>query len=371
MVVTVWIRWRALQIFLSSLVGGAIFILACSNECEEWPLGEPCDFSPGLDASSARLTIDPGNPQQLLTVEGDVAPLIGINRFNIYSADSNGGGLSTTEYLDLLRAQGITLVRVFVPDDDWLEPRIGELDETALNAVDRTLDAAWEYRLGVVLVLFDHYPLRHRWSELAWSDFGPESTAFLDNPDAVEAARRRADALVRRWHTHPAIAVWEPINELDGIHQLIEDGDPTLLDAALSWFETISAAIHEADELEHLVTGSLVSDHTWAEFWELDSVDIVQLHTYPGELDRREMANHITTLLNDHERYERPVWIGEIAIHRGSCRVPGLRSAVEVAAGLGSVAFVWNHVHDPFADVVPDELERIYGRARCSLIEEP
>ena len=78
------------------------------------------------------------------------------------------------------------------------------------------------------------------------------------------------------------------------------------------------------------------------------------------------LSAHVEDLLRDHEIYEKPVIIGEIGLETGTeCRIPSLRAAVETAALGGSAAFVWTHVDDQFGDIVPDELYRIYGNARC------
>jgi hypothetical protein len=120
--------------------------------------------------------------------------------------------------------------------------------------------------------------------------------------------------LVTRWQGRPNIAAWEIFSELN-----IASGAKGHADAkggvdeatGVDFTNQAMDVIHGADTQHHPVTLSLAGVYSardaWAKYYDLASLDFVEIHPYSDTLDR-ELVKEIRA---DEATYKKPVMIGE------------------------------------------------------------
>jgi hypothetical protein len=120
--------------------------------------------------------------------------------------------------------------------------------------------------------------------------------------------------LVERWQGRKNIAAWEIFSEIN-----LASGVPGDTDAqggvsettAVDFTKKAAKIIQATDKNHHLVTLSLAVGasftNEWAKFYELETLDFIEIHPYSDKLDRELVADVRQQLV----RYKIPVMIGE------------------------------------------------------------
>jgi len=131
---------------------------------------------------------------------------------------------------------------------------------------------------------------------------------FFTHPEAKRLAKRRLRYIVARLAWNPAILCWELFNEVDAV------GSPGAtfwgheLEIA-AWHQEMAQYIRSIDPFEHLRTTSFADDgprSSYAYFWELPEMDIIQVHQYASNYP----WEHID-LVRQVRGFNKPIILGE------------------------------------------------------------
>ncbi len=146
------------------------------------------------------------------------------------------------EDVRLMREAGVTFVSVGIFSWAVLEPREGEFDFTLL---DEVLDLMHRHGIAVDLGtptasppawFFHRYPqARVVTREGVVLGFGSRGAAAPSSPEYRRAAVRIADALARRYGSHPAVQLWHVHNEYGA--PVAEDYSANAVTAFRSWLQ--------------------------------------------------------------------------------------------------------------------------------------
>jgi hypothetical protein len=140
--------------------------------------------------------------------------------------------------------------------------------------------------------------------------------------------------LVNRWKGRENIAAWEIFSEINLASGAPGDTDAqggVSVAAAVDFANTAAEMIRTADASRHPVTLSLAAGapftNEWAGFYELESLDFIEIHPYHDMLDRELVADVRQHLI----RYNKPVMIGESGLwsmENKANAIIGIRHAV-------------------------------------------
>jgi len=185
-------------------------------------------------------------------------------------------------WFDALADHGGNFARVWLSDigdqaPEWAE--LGVYDPGAAARVDGILDLAEERGVGVMPVIWVHTQLETRmWSRWESNPYnaangGPCATSldFFVDEQALALQERYLRYLVARWSAHPAVVLWEVMNEVDGVV-----GVPT--EVAESWASARADSLRSLDPIHPVSWSHAVPDHVEAHDWT--GTDFSQVHCY-------------------------------------------------------------------------------------------
>jgi hypothetical protein len=137
---------------------------------------------------------------------------------------------------------------------------------------------------------------------------------FQSDSDTQKHWLTWVQTLVKRWQGRKNIAAWEIFSEIN-----LASGAPGETDAqggvsvsaAVDFTNKAVAVIRTADTNHHPITLSLAVGapftNEWAKFYELNTLDFIEIHPYSDKLDREL----VTDVRQQLVRYNKPVMIGE------------------------------------------------------------
>jgi hypothetical protein len=190
-------------------------------------------------------------------------------------------------FFDQAQADGIFVIPVFGVWADWN------------NGLPADVYHFWQY------------------NPLNTANGGPLDTPtglFQTNSDTQNHWLTWVQTLVKRWQGRKNIAAWEIFSEIN-----LASGAPGATDAkgavsetaAVDFTDKAAAMIRTADTNHRPVTLSLAVGapftNEWAKFYELETLDFIEIHPYSDQLDRELVADARQQLT----RYKKPVLIGE------------------------------------------------------------
>jgi hypothetical protein len=137
---------------------------------------------------------------------------------------------------------------------------------------------------------------------------------FQSDSDTQKHWLTWVQTLIKRWQGRRNIAAWEIFSEIN-----LASGAPGETDAkgavsetaAVDFTNKAAAIIRMADTNHRPVTLSLAVGapftNEWAKFYELNTLDFIEIHPYSDKLDRELVSDVRQQLI----RYNKPVMIGE------------------------------------------------------------
>jgi hypothetical protein len=137
---------------------------------------------------------------------------------------------------------------------------------------------------------------------------------FQSDSDAQKHWMAWVKALVERWQGRPNIAAWEIFSEIN-----IASGAPGDTDSkggvsettAVDFTNKAQVIIRAADTKQRPVTLALAVGapftNEWAKYYELNTLDFIEIHPYSDTLDREL----VTDVQENLVRYNKPLMIGE------------------------------------------------------------
>jgi hypothetical protein len=220
-----------------------------------------------------------------------------------------------------IRSSGVSVVRWFLLCDGRSGIRyengipVGP-DDLLFADVSAALDLAAQSNLRICFSVFDFLWLQTPQTPAAKSPTANAAATFpgrnaLQFAGGREALLRRIlIPLFREFRGHPALFVWEIVNEPEwAIPEFQRSQQATLPFAdAHAFFEEIAQAIHEESGGVPATLGS--ARLQWLRAWGEIGLDLLQAHYYPEpEKDQnRSLAAQLTELTNLAE----PLWLGEL-----------------------------------------------------------
>jgi len=229
--------------------------------------------------------------------------------------DGNRQTLAYDEWLEALAANGGNFIRVWMFSisfsPEWSDTGLGQYDERqpALWRLDHILRRCEELGIKVQLCLINHGQLslgvNSEWHSNPYNaaNGGPLShpSEFLTDETARELFKRRLRYLMARYSHSPNIMAWEWFNEIEWTDGLIGDNlEP--------WLQEMTATVRAHDPNNHLFTISSIDDDR---VYGPADIHFVQPHAY-------EVGNWPPrirwTVSRVHERYGKPVFMGEIGV---------------------------------------------------------
>ena len=185
--------------------------------------------------------------------------------------------------------------------------------------LDRVFHMAEERDIHLMVALGNYGDLmieKGYWNEQRW-DYNPYNTAhggpcasprdFWTKKEAKDFYKKRLRYIIARWGYSTSLLSLEFWNEVA---------------APKEWVEEMANYIKEIDPYRHLVTISLGSppsaDYRDFRIWDLDGIDIVQLHLYgyTGSL-RDHVPEIISDCFTKVQRFRKPFLVGEFGIDSG------------------------------------------------------
>jgi hypothetical protein len=180
---------------------------------------------------------------------------------------------------------------------------------------------------------------------------------FLPDSPIQQAWMEWVKTLVERWQGRNNIVAWEIFSEIN-----IASGPPGNTGAggavsepmAEDFTNRLAAMIRAADTKHRPVTvsgpslpiGSPGTDQTWAEFYDLEAFDFIEVHPYNAHLDREI----IFEVHDNLRRHNKPVVIGESGLDAFSAINPpnahiGIQHAIwaGVVSGAANARALWSH----------------------------
>ena len=202
----------------------------------------------------------------------DGAPFIAIGP-NLAWANAPDRAADFARYCVLLKAQGCTHVRVWLASwagKPWDEKGL-RLDHAWLT--DQQLAAARANGLAVTLVLDNFHDVLSG-KGAPWGATPEARVAAFVDQGPLPAWCDRLRYVLARWGADDAIAMWEPINEIDMLQPVRE--------RALPWLEKTVAWLKQEDLDKRLITASWAGED-WARAMALPGIDVAQIRGYVFE----------------------------------------------------------------------------------------
>ncbi len=256
-----------------------------------------------------------------------------INGVQTLMLGRNITGIDAADYATLLgwaKKGGTNILRLHLTFGWWATPWMlpnGEVNEDWAENWDYFFDQA--NAKGIYII-----PVFGVWAE--WNDGTPDygsnlwvynplnfnngglvrepGEVFTEGSDAQDVWMKWVQTLVERWQARPNIAAWEIFSELN-----IASGAPTPTDAqggvdeaeGIAFVERAAKIIRVADKQDRPITASLAGVYQetdkWADFYNRDALDFIQIHPYASDLD----VELISDVRQKLDRYHKPVMIGE------------------------------------------------------------
>jgi hypothetical protein len=152
--------------------------------------------------------------------------------------------------------------------------------------------------------------------------------------------------LVERWRDRPNIAGWEIFSEINiaaGAAGSADAKGGVSAKAGVDFANRAAAVIRAADPAHRPLTLSLAGTYppsdAWAQFYQLDTLDFIEIHPYTTALDR-EVISSVRQKLT---QYAKPVMIGEAGLYAYTTELPpGAGLAVNHAIWAGLVSGAMN-----------------------------
>ena len=267
--------------------------------------------------------IDSRNPRYLRFDNGDPYLPVGHNlcwygndsRFTTWLINLAGVGENWTRYWMVpYVGQGI----------EWgsnVEPAargLGRYSQSQSQMFDRMLEDARIRDIQVQLCL-DSF---NGWNVSVYANWGenPYNVAnggMLEHPagyftdtEAQRLAKQRMRYIVSRWAYNTTILCWEFWNEVD----ILGVGDSggnyfEHVPEATEWHRIMGQYIRSIDPFEHLRSTSFADDNASSYYnpvWELDEMDIVQVHEYHTALPFKHVSR-----IRERQQFSKPVILGE------------------------------------------------------------
>jgi hypothetical protein len=232
--------------------------------------------------------------------------------------------------LDWTHQGGSKVIRIHLTHGWWGDPWINKdwsVNEKWAQDWDRFFDQAQADRIYVIPVFgvwadwnnglpADVY---HFWqyNPLNTANGGPLDTPtglFQSDSDTQKHWLTWVQTLVERWQGRNNIAAWEIFSEINlasGAPGETDSKGAVSVPAAVDFTNKAATSIRTADTNHRPVTLSLAVGapftNEWAKFYELETLDFIEIHPYSDQLDRELIAD-VRQQLN---RYNKPVMIGE------------------------------------------------------------
>ncbi|MEO0292774.1 MAG: DUF5060 domain-containing protein [candidate division WOR-3 bacterium] len=160
---------------------------------------------------------------------------------------------------------------------------------------------------GIFNSFVDRYVSKTEWRENPYNvaNGGPceNQVDFFTDPIARKIYKNKLRYIVARWGYSTSIALWEFFNEIDNIIDRMNVSPQDVV----NWHREMANYLKEVDPYKHMITTS-VRDKEIIELWEIENIDVIQLHIYGSTEEMREI------LLRDTKKFKKPVIVGEFAV---------------------------------------------------------
>ena len=259
-----------------------------------------------------------------------------------------------------IRATGVSVVRWFLLCDGRSGIRYENgvpvaPDDLLFKDVSAVLDLASQSNLRMCFSLFDFLWLQNPDTKLQTADAaanfpGRHALQFAGGREAL--LQRVLIPLFREFRGHPALFVWEIVNEPEwAIPEFQRSPQATLPFAdAHAFFEEIGQAIHEESGGIPVTLGS--ARLQWLRAWSEIGLDLLQAHYYP-QLEKDQNLS-LAAQLAGLTDLAQPLWIGELPARDLSVPNYSLETALTACreAGLtGAGIWRWRPPEPAGADV--------------------
>jgi hypothetical protein len=232
--------------------------------------------------------------------------------------------------LDWAREGGTKVIRVHLTHGWWGDPWINtdwSVNETWAEDWDRFFDQAQSdgiYVIPVFGVWADWNNGTPDWGSPLWQynplnsanggPVGSPGALFIPASDTQSHWMEWVKTLVERWQRRQNIAAWEIFSELDIAsgatgHMDVKGGldEATGVDFTNKAMAVIQAADSQHRPVTLSVAGVYSSAGKWTEYYNLVSLDFIEVHYYSDTLDR----DLVSQVRKYQAKYKKPVLIGE------------------------------------------------------------
>jgi hypothetical protein len=262
---------------------------------------------------------------------------------------------------------GSKVVRVHLTHGWWGDPWINKdwsVNEKWAQDWDRFFDEAQADGISVIPVFgvwADWNNGTPDWGSPLWqynplnlANGGPVSSPgdlFISNSATQSQWMEWVKTLVKRWQGRQNIAAWEIFSELDIASSATGHMDTKGgVDEAtgVDFTNNAMAVIHTADSQHRPVTLSVAGVYSsagkWTEYYNLDSLDFVEVHYYSDTLDR-DLVSQVRKYL---AKYQKPVLIGESGLwsmtHKANAHI-GIEHAIwaDLVSGAMNGRALWDN----------------------------
>lgn len=265
----------------------------------------------------------------------------------------NPTGKTQTDFntvLDWAHQGGTRVIRVHLTHGWWGDPWINQdwsVNEKWAQNWDGFFDQAQAdgiYVIPVFGVWADWNNGTPDWGSSLWqynplnvANGGPVASPgdlFIPESDTQMRWMEWVKTLVQRWQGRENIAAWEIFSEIDiasgatGYKYSTGSVDES---TGILFTNKTKEAITTADKQSRPVTlsisGVYSSSGKWNEYYNLDSLDFIEVHSYSDTIDR-ELVSQVRNYLN---KYQKPVLIGECGlwsmVHNDNAKI-GIKHAI-------------------------------------------
>jgi hypothetical protein len=262
---------------------------------------------------------------------------------------------------------GTKIVRVHLTHGWWSDPWINNdwsVNEKWAQDWDNFFDEAQAdgiYVIPVFGVWADWNGGTPDWGSPLWQ-YNPLNSAnggpvglpgdlFIPDSDTQNHWMEWVKTLVERWQGQQNIIAWEIFSEIDipsgAIGHMATEGG---LDEAtgIDFTNKAMTIIHGADSENRPITLSLAGVYSsagkWKEYYNLDSLDFIEVHYYSDTLDR-DLISQVRKFLTE---YQKPVLIGESGlwsmIHNANADI-GIQHAIwaGMVSGAMNARALWDN----------------------------
>ena len=237
------------------------------------------------------IRINPKNSHYLAFDDGNFFFPIGLNMG--WWSDCCDPVEQYNRWLNQFTANGGNTVRVWMASwsfgIEWKDTGLGNYDQRQYQAwlLDQLFRLAAERGVKIILVLVNHGAFSQQ-ANTEWNDNpynaklgGPITSPeqFVSDPVAKAFFRQRLNYIVNRWGFSPDLMAWEWFNEVNLT---------PITDADLApWLMEMTAFLRDRDVNQHLTTSSFAM-RAESSIWQLDGLDIVQLHEYSSQMNESD-----------------------------------------------------------------------------------